>query len=526
MLGLGAMRLSTDPERDRARAQAVLARALELGVGWVDTARAYGLDERDLGHNEALVGEALRARPGARVSTKGGMARPGGAWRPDGRAASLERDCDESLRSLGVPVDLYLLHAPDPRVPFATSIRALRRQLDQKKVRAIGVCNVTRDQLREALDLAPIAAVQLAVSPLELTALRGGVVDLALERGLQVFAHSPFGGPRRRGALQAALGKDAHRRSLAALLGRGLVPLPGPTRLETVELLASVTPGVEEEVDRLLPRPRRAPAAPIAVTLLMGLPGSGKTTAAKALERAGHERLNRDEDGGTLEALHRRLDERLAAGVRGLVLDNTYLTRASRQAVLAIAARHGVGVLGRWLELPPALAQRRIVERMLEVHGRLLEPPELARGRTPDALGPRSFFRMARDVEQPADDEGFTTLEHVSLPAGQATGAAATFAALDAEPTQAVDIVLAWRPGATREALEAVVKARFGPRAELWLCPHPDGAPSCWCRPPLPGLAIAAARAHHLALERSTLLGAGPAMRALAAATGLTLLER
>ncbi|MBX7101363.1 MAG: aldo/keto reductase [Myxococcaceae bacterium] len=525
MLGLGAMRLSTDPARELARSRAVLARALELGVAWVDTARAYALGEDELGHNEVLVGEALRAHPGARVSTKGGMARPGGQWRPDARAASLERDCDESLRALGVPVDLYLLHAPDPRVPFATSVRALRRQLDEKKVKAIGLCNVSRAQLVEALDLAPIAAVQLAVSPLELTALRGGVVDLALERGLLVFAHSPFGGPRRRGALQAKLGDDAHRRSLAALLGRGLIPLPGPTRLETVESLADVAPAAQVDVERLLPRPRRAPAAPIAVTLLMGLPGSGKTTAAKALVNSGLERLNRDEAGGTLDSLHRRLDERLGAGSRGLVLDNTYLTRASRQAVLAIAARHGVGVLGRWLELPPALAQRRVVERMLEVHGRLLEPRELAKGRTPDTLGPRSFLRMAREVEPPGDDEGFTRLEREQLTLPPGAGAAATFASLEAEPTGPVDFVLAWKPGATAESLAATVQARFGAKAALWLCPHPEGPPTCWCRPPFPGLALAAARAHGVALERSTLLGTGPAMRALAQATGLALRE-
>src|SRR5437899_337133 len=122
------MRLSTGPDRDEGRAIATVHAALEAGVTVLDTARAYGLDDGDRGHNERLLARALAAHPAgarARVVTKGGMTRPDGGWRPDGRARAIAADCEESLRALGRPIDLYLLHAPDPRTPWATSVRAL-----------------------------------------------------------------------------------------------------------------------------------------------------------------------------------------------------------------------------------------------------------------------------------------------------------------------------------------------------------------------------------------------------------------
>jgi aryl-alcohol dehydrogenase-like predicted oxidoreductase len=196
-IGLGCMRLSSEPGRDEARGLATVHAALEAGVRIFDTARAYGLHDADRGHNERLLARALASHPAgaaARVVTKGGMARPDGAWRPDGRASALRADCEASRAALGGrAIDLYLLHAPDPRTPWATSVRALRGLLDEKMVGAIGVSNVNRRQLEEALDLAPIAAVELALGADDV-ALRGGVVQRALERGLWVLAHAPFGG--------------------------------------------------------------------------------------------------------------------------------------------------------------------------------------------------------------------------------------------------------------------------------------------------------------------------------------------
>ena len=154
-IGLGCMRLSTERERDEARATATIHAALDGGVRLFDSAHAYALDDGERGHNERLLARALASHPAgatARVVTKGGMARPGGAWRPDGRARAIAADCEASLRALdGRAIDLYLLHAPDPRVAWATSVRALAGLVERGLVARVGVCNVTRRQLEEAM---------------------------------------------------------------------------------------------------------------------------------------------------------------------------------------------------------------------------------------------------------------------------------------------------------------------------------------------------------------------------------------
>src|SRR5437588_12865537 len=91
-VGLGCMRLSTDPGRDEDRALATIAAAADAGVTVFDTARAYGHGAADLGHNESLLARALRRRGAAttaRIVTKGGMARTGGGWIPDGPAGAI-----------------------------------------------------------------------------------------------------------------------------------------------------------------------------------------------------------------------------------------------------------------------------------------------------------------------------------------------------------------------------------------------------------------------------------------------------
>src|SRR4051812_35274091 len=161
------MRLSTEPARDDGRAIATIHAALAAGVRLFDTARAYAHDDGDLGHNERLLARALRSAPaidGVRIVTKGGMARPMGRWHVDGRARTIKADCDASRAALdGLPIDLYLLHAPDPEVPFATSVRALASLLDGAAVKSVGLSNVTRAQLDEALAIVPVAAVELSL---------------------------------------------------------------------------------------------------------------------------------------------------------------------------------------------------------------------------------------------------------------------------------------------------------------------------------------------------------------------------
>ena len=346
-----------------ALVEPTVAAALAAGITVFDTAHAYG--ERP-GDNERLVGQALRGSR-ARVVTKGGMTRAGAAWVPDGRASSIRRDCEASLAALdGIGIDLYLLHAPDPRVPWLTSVRALARLLEDGLVPRVGVSNVSRDQLDAAMSVVPVAAVEVALSPFDDAAVRGGVVRRCEEQGITVLAHSPLGGPRRVRRAQA-------RESLAWVLSRSpaVVAIPGARSPAAVR---SAVAALELEPPA---GPAELPAAPSGaeVVLVMGIPGAGKSRLVADL--TGYERLNRDDRGGSLAALARELGRRLGQGARRLVLDNTYLTRASRNLVVETSARHGAGVRCVWLDTPLAQAQVNLVRRQLDLFGRLPEPEEL-----------------------------------------------------------------------------------------------------------------------------------------------------
>ena len=534
-VGLGMLRLD-----DAEAATATVHAALDAGVRVFDTARAYGERERWLG--AALAGHAAGAE--AFVITKGGMARPGGAWRADGRAATLRRDCEASRVALGRAIDLYLVHAPDPRVPWATTMRALARIADEELARAVGVCNVTLAQLDEALALAPIAAVQVGFSLLDDLPLRAGVVARARERGLALIAHSPLGGPGRARRLVAAplVVELARARdlapaaiALAALLDAQphVAVIPGARTPAQARAVAAAMRVRLDEAERAALAAAFVPlGAPIAapatrregeIVLVMGLPGAGKSAAAEALVADGYERLNRDTLGGTLAALAARLDERLATGASRFVLDNTYLTRAGRAQVLAVAARHGVAVRGLFIDVAMADAQVNVVRRMLAAHGRLLGPDELRRGDDNTHLAPTALYRLARSIERPALDEGFAALDvRPFVRAAAATGGrAARFVTLDAvdrlPPDEArVAFVVGWAPDAP-PSLEAELAARH---AGARLCRHGGGPPACWCRPPLPGLLLALAHAYGLDPTASELHGTSRAHRALAAAVG------
>ena len=424
-VALGCMRLSTESTRDDNRALETLEAALDAGVRIFDTARAYALDERDLGHNEKLVARALRRRPDVvtRVISKCGMRRDGGAWVPDGRARTILEDAIASVHALdGVPIDVLLLHAPDPRVSLATSARALARAQEDGLARKVGVSNVSRKQLEEATAHAPITSVEVALGAFDDAAIRGGVVDFCIARGIEILAHSPLGGPERarrlaRDPLLVRLAADLHASPidvfLAYLLAVRLeiVPIVGARRAETAGRIARAAE-LELHADHFaaldvrfssLGRTRcptaRVPVRPrdAEVVLLMGLPGSGKSRAAQAYVDQGYERLNRDVQGGTLKKIARLLDERLAAGATRLVLDNTYVTRASRYDVVRVASAHAARVRCIHLETPLAEAQINVIGRMLELFGKVPEPDELDNSRTDAALlAPHAVLRMQR----------------------------------------------------------------------------------------------------------------------------------
>ena len=160
-LGYGAMRLTGagiwGPPADPDGAVAVLRRAVELGVDFIDTADAYGPDV-----SEELIARALAPYDGVLVATKAGLTRSGpGAWSPDGRPEHIRAALEASLARLKVDqIDLYQFHRPDPAVPFAESVGAFAEAQQAGKVRHIGLSNVTVAQLEEALGICEIVSVQ------------------------------------------------------------------------------------------------------------------------------------------------------------------------------------------------------------------------------------------------------------------------------------------------------------------------------------------------------------------------------
>lgn len=190
-VGLGTMRLNGSgvwgPPKDPANARAVLRHAAELGIRLFDTADAYGPYT-----GEELVAEAL-SPVGAEVvvATKGGFVRtPDRGWRPDGRPEHLRAACRASARRLRTDaIDLYQLHTPDLAVPFAESVGTLRDLQEEGLVKEVGVSNVSAAQLRTALDIAPVAAVQNRLNLEDRESL--DVLRLCQEHGIAFLAYTP-----------------------------------------------------------------------------------------------------------------------------------------------------------------------------------------------------------------------------------------------------------------------------------------------------------------------------------------------
>jgi pyridoxine 4-dehydrogenase len=161
-LGFGAMRLTGEgiwgPPKDRKAALAVLRRALELGVNFIDTADSYGP-----GVSEELIAEALFPYPaGLVIATKGGWNRPGpGQWTHDATPAHLRQAVEGSLKRLRLQrIDVYQLHIPDPVVSFEDSVGTLARLKEEGKIRLVALSNVTQEHIERARKIVPIVSVQ------------------------------------------------------------------------------------------------------------------------------------------------------------------------------------------------------------------------------------------------------------------------------------------------------------------------------------------------------------------------------
>ena len=251
-IGLGGMPMSIEGRPDESRSLATLHAALDAGVTLIDTADAYHRDAGEVGHNESLIAKALSTheRGGdVLVATKGGHLRPGdGTWTLDGRPEYLKRACEASLRRLGVEaIGLYQFHRPDPDVPYAESVGAIRDLLDEGKIRMAGISNANPEQIRQAQEIlgGRLVSVQNQFSP----AFRSSEPELELcdELGVAFLPWSPFGGISKAGELGSTYapfarvaqkhGVSAHQVCLAWMLAKSpvVVPIPGASRPESVQ---------------------------------------------------------------------------------------------------------------------------------------------------------------------------------------------------------------------------------------------------------------------------------------------------
>ncbi|MEU9380698.1 aldo/keto reductase [Streptomyces sp. NPDC048279] len=270
-IGLGGMPMSIEGRPEAGRSVATIHAALDAGVTFVDTADAYHRDAAEVGHIEELIAGALRTygrgADDVLVATKGGHLRPGdGSWTVNGDPAHLKRAAKESAKRLGVEaIGLYQFHRPDPRVPYADSIGAIRDLLDEGVIRMAGISNATVDQIDEANQIlgGRLVSVQNQFSPRFRSSLRE--LEHCAELGIAFLPWSPLGGIANApelSAQQAAfrevaneVGVSVYRVTLAweLALAPVVVPIPGASRPESIRDSAAAT-DVEltaEQISRL-----------------------------------------------------------------------------------------------------------------------------------------------------------------------------------------------------------------------------------------------------------------------------------
>jgi aryl-alcohol dehydrogenase-like predicted oxidoreductase len=247
-VGLGGMYISIQGRPAEDDAVRTIHAALDAGVALIDTADVYCLDHRDIGHNERLIGRALREKPHGQVvvATKGGLQRPNGAWTRDARPAQLRGACERSLKALGVErIDVYQLHAPDPAVPFESSVGELAKLRKEGKIAHVGLSNVSVAEIDEACRIVPIVSVQNRWNPEYRAPETEGVLARCEKLGIAFLPYSPFGGASgakalaKVGTLAAEAKKRAvspHRLVLAWMLAKSpvVIPIPGARRIESV----------------------------------------------------------------------------------------------------------------------------------------------------------------------------------------------------------------------------------------------------------------------------------------------------
>jgi pyridoxine 4-dehydrogenase len=240
-LGFGAMRLTGEgiwgPPMDRTGAVAVLRRAVELDINFIDTADSYGPYV-----SEELIAEALFPYPrGLVIATKGGWNRPGpDQWTHDATPAHLRKAVEGSLWRLRLDcIDVYQLHIPDPVVSFDASVETLAELRNQGKIRLVALSNVTKEHIERARKIVPIVSVQNRYSFADRE--WDYVVRYCEQNGIAFIPWFPLGAGKVAGEVLNRIA-GAHSASptqiaLAWLLRRSPItlPIPGTSSIQHLE---------------------------------------------------------------------------------------------------------------------------------------------------------------------------------------------------------------------------------------------------------------------------------------------------
>lgn len=304
------------------------------------------------------------------------------------------------------------------------------------------------------------------------------------------------------------------------------------------------------------------------IVLLMGYPASGKSTWAEAHFK-NHRRVNRDALGDkSLEDLVAITERHLDEGAP-VVLDNTYGTRESRASLLALAKRRGVAARCVWLDSTIEEAQYNAAERLVRKHGRLPSPDEIKKlsKKDPNTFGPAVLFRYRKLFEEPTTAEGFAAVERVRFSrAAQPEGYTHKALLLDYDGTlrrtksgekyprhpddieilpgrverlrahlaQGYKLLGVSNQGAVAKGDLTVDDARacfartnelLGLDIDVSFCPHEPAPISCWCRKPMPGMAVAFIEQHKLDRAQTLMIGDMTSDRTFATRAGVRFVE-
>lgn len=594
-LAFGLLRLGSTDRPSEGEAVSLIHQALDGGVRVLDTADSYCLTDKDFHYGERLAKKAVDSWHGpgeeVRILTKVGMVRPKGKWKPDGSPGHIKKAVEGSLKALEVErLFLVQLHARDSRVPFEDTLGALADLQQAGKIEHIGLCNATPAEVRQACRHFQVACLQNELSVLAQASAKDGTLEFTRDLGIPFLAYRPLGGyakvekllkNRVLKPLAEKYGVEPHMLALAAVLRSfpHVIPLLGATRPESLaqslkalqfeltdddwEHIAAKYPfaGTPEAIAANAPRetssnlpqlrPGEGPGQEPELVVLMGIQGAGKSETVQAYEEAGYARLNRDEEGGSLDDLLPRLEDLLASDQKRVVMDNTYPTRISREPVITKAHAHGVPVRCRWLATPVEEARINVVSRVLDRYHKLLGPEEMKElAKTdPNLPPPIAMQRYQQSFEPPNVDEGFSVVDEIPFVRRSQPGWTNKGLLLDVDGTLRVthsgeiyprsaedvnvlsdrkEVLEQWRAAgyklffisnqsgiASGKVSEAEVEQAFAktiadlgvPVEEVCYCPHRAFPVVCFCRKPMPGMAVYLMRKYALDPDKLVMVG-------------------